>query len=300
MAITKMSKPGLDAVAGHESFVGRAYLCPAGVVTIGYGFTMGSRVFANYWRTKYGRDLRLGDTLSREEADRLFPLIVDTEYGAAVVRDVAPKHQHHYDGSTSMTFNCGTGATKWKWAKALAAGNVAEAANLIRVTAVTANGRRLPGLVRRRGEEADMVQFGRYPSPAPVQNSDDVRWYQEILKELGYYNLSVDGVRGPVTIEAVKNFQLANGLTVDGIVGPATRATLIRVSDERRTGSAGVGSGALVGGGTATETIVNQSFEWTSVLSILGFGVTAFVLVVAASYVFRHRGRLFGTGRVPT
>lgn len=35
-------------------------------------------------------------------------------------------------------------------------------------------------------------------------------------------NLSADGIFGPITEEAVKEFQKANGLTVDGIVGPKT------------------------------------------------------------------------------
>lgn len=39
-------------------------------------------------------------------------------------------------------------------------------------------------------------------------------------------NLVADGIFGPITEEAVKEFQKANGLTVDGIVGPKTWAKL--------------------------------------------------------------------------
>ena len=51
---------------------------------------------------------------------------------------------------------------------------------------------------------------------------DEVRQIQEKLKRWGYYNGSVDGIFGSQTLEAVKYFQRKNGLTVDGIVGPAT------------------------------------------------------------------------------
>ena len=40
-------------------------------------------------------------------------------------------------------------------------------------------------------------------------------------------HLKDDGIFGPLTTEAVKDFQAAHGLTVDGIVGPATLALLI-------------------------------------------------------------------------
>lgn len=42
-------------------------------------------------------------------------------------------------------------------------------------------------------------------------------------------HLIPDGIFGPITEEAVKAFQTENGLTADGIVGPATLAKLIPV-----------------------------------------------------------------------
>ena len=45
---------------------------------------------------------------------------------------------------------------------------------------------------------------------------------QTRLKSWGYYNGAVDGVYGTKTAEAVKSFQRKNGLTPDGIAGPAT------------------------------------------------------------------------------
>lgn len=50
----------------------------------------------------------------------------------------------------------------------------------------------------------------------------EVRNIQTRLKNWGYYNGSVDGVYGSRTAEAVKSFQRKNGLTPDGIAGPAT------------------------------------------------------------------------------
>jgi len=49
---------------------------------------------------------------------------------------------------------------------------------------------------------------------------------QKDLNELGYYKGSVDGWFGPKTLEAVKSFQKAQGLKVDGLVGQKTKAAL--------------------------------------------------------------------------
>lgn len=49
---------------------------------------------------------------------------------------------------------------------------------------------------------------------------------QTRLKNWGYYSGKVDGIFGSGTEAAVKKFQAKNGLTADGIVGPATLAAL--------------------------------------------------------------------------
>ena len=51
---------------------------------------------------------------------------------------------------------------------------------------------------------------------------DEVTQIQTKLKRWGYYNGNIDGIYGSQTLEAVKYFQRKNGLTVDGIAGPAT------------------------------------------------------------------------------
>ncbi|MBQ7236413.1 MAG: spore cortex-lytic enzyme [Clostridia bacterium] len=53
-----------------------------------------------------------------------------------------------------------------------------------------------------------------------------VKTMQRKLKNWGYYTGAVDGIFGAKTREAVKYFQRKNGLTVDGIVGPATLKAL--------------------------------------------------------------------------
>ncbi len=51
---------------------------------------------------------------------------------------------------------------------------------------------------------------------------DNVKKIQEALNSSGNYNLTVDGVWGDKTDEAIRNYQKNNGLDVDGIVGEKT------------------------------------------------------------------------------
>ena len=60
-----------------------------------------------------------------------------------------------------------------------------------------------------------------YPTLKMGSKGPDVKNLQTILNSKGY-SLVVDGEFGPSTQAAVKNFQRANGLTDDGIVGPKT------------------------------------------------------------------------------
>ncbi len=55
---------------------------------------------------------------------------------------------------------------------------------------------------------------------------DQIRDYQRKLKTLGFYKGKVDGSKGRQTRAAIKQFQRANGLVIDGIVGPMTTRTM--------------------------------------------------------------------------
>lgn len=64
-----------------------------------------------------------------------------------------------------------------------------------------------------------------------------VRTVQTKLKNWGYYTGAVDGVYGAKTVAAVKYFQRKNGLTQDGVVGPATAAKMgVTLSSSGTTG----------------------------------------------------------------
>lgn len=65
---------------------------------------------------------------------------------------------------------------------------------------------------------------------------DGVRWVQEILYNLNY-DIDVDASFGAGTLNMVRIFQMSNGLSVDGSVGPATREKLTeRWNAAKKTG----------------------------------------------------------------
>lgn len=61
-----------------------------------------------------------------------------------------------------------------------------------------------------------------------VRDSWGAREYQHMLQDLGLYNGQVHGTHDAATDQAVRDFQGANGLNVDGVVGDATWPVLIR------------------------------------------------------------------------
>ena len=60
----------------------------------------------------------------------------------------------------------------------------------------------------------------------PGMHGDGVILLQEYLIDLGYLRDSADGLCGPKTVEALKQFQRDNGLEPDGICGSATYGAL--------------------------------------------------------------------------
>lgn len=228
----KVSTKGVAFIADHEGVVTKAYLDPAGIWTIGIGFTMRSAEFAKYWRASRGHDLRRGDTMTRQECFEVFGTLLDKEYGAAVAKKFGDKLlQYQHDACASVVYNCGAGTLSDRWATALAGGNVVQAASLLKSTRVTAGGKRLQGLVNRRAAEARLLQYGEYGTSQVPDRTEMIIEAQTMLAKLGYDVGPADGIAGDKTRAATLAFQKEYvDLVDDGVIGPATLATLKRAS----------------------------------------------------------------------
>ena len=66
---------------------------------------------------------------------------------------------------------------------------------------------------------------------------------QTKLKRWGYFDGPVDGVYGSKTTKAVRSFQQKNGLTADGVAGPATLKALGMEQTSQNSGSSRNASG---------------------------------------------------------
>lgn len=240
-----LSVSGAAFVRLHEGFVAKYYLDPIGVGTIGIGFTWRSKAFREWWdKNKPKQKFGPGATMTRAEADDALRFLFDREYGRAVndfLKKLVP--QHVFDGMSSPVFNLGPGSLQWKWAAAAKQGAYGTAAELLRKTGTTARGKKLPGLVRRRKEEALLLERGIYTgvdkAEEPIAEdamADGMLVRGErgpavaalILKlaALGYYDGVKDDVFGYGTEAAVMAFQRANGLKADGWAGPKTLAAI--------------------------------------------------------------------------
>ena len=241
----ELSTAGAAFVRLHEGFVDHWYLDAVGIPTIGIGFTWRSAAFRAWWaKNRPGKEFGSGSKMTREEAQTVLIALFREEYGAAVDKFLGrPVAQNVFDGMASVVFNCGAGSLKWKWAQAIKSGDIKGGAKLLETTAVTAKGKRLAGLVRRRSEEAKLIRDGVYTGIAvgavPVVKdamADGVLVKGERgpavakliidLAALGYYKGFKDDVFGFGTEAAVLAFQRDNGLKPDGIAGSNTLALL--------------------------------------------------------------------------
>ena len=143
----QISAEGLSLIKKFEGCELEAYLCPAGVWTIGYGHT---------------KDVKEGDKINKEEAEYLLQEEM-IEYEGYVNDYVeVPLQQHHYDSLVSFCYNLGGGSLKKSTLlKVLNEGKYEEVPAQIRRWNKS-NGEVLEGLVRRREAEAVMFMGGEW------------------------------------------------------------------------------------------------------------------------------------------
>ena len=138
-----ISKVGIDLIKSFEGCYLKAYKCPAGVWTIGWGTT----------EPIDGVKPHEGMVITQKQADEL--LIKNLKgYENAVNEYITYSiNQNQFDALVSFAYNCGNGALKTSTLlKKLNAGDVHGAANeFLRWN--KANGKVLNGLTRRREAE---------------------------------------------------------------------------------------------------------------------------------------------------
>lgn len=135
-------------VAKWEGFKEHAYICPAGVWTIGYGAT----------RWPDGRKVKAGETITRATAQSLLRLNLK-DFAEEVDRMVhVPLNEAERSALVSFAFNVGGAAFgSSTLLRLLNAGDREGAAKQFHRW-TKGGGRELPGLVARRKEEADMFR----------------------------------------------------------------------------------------------------------------------------------------------
>lgn len=141
----RLSEKGIQFIASHEGLKLKAYRCPAGIPTIGYGHTKG---------------VKMGDVISRSQAIEF--LRQDVEDSEKTVNNERLRlNQNQFEALVSFTFNVGSGNFKRSTLLKKVRVNPFDSSiafefakwNKARVNGVLAV---LPGLTKRRKDECEL------------------------------------------------------------------------------------------------------------------------------------------------
>lgn len=135
----KTNQAGIDIIKKWETLQLKAYKCPRGKWTIGYGHT---------------KDVKEGHEITEHQADAI--LDADLDLFEMFVNRIKGLNENQFSALVSFAFNVGTAALyRSKLLKHFRAGRVAEAAAELRRW-IYCDGKILNGLVVRREEEFDL------------------------------------------------------------------------------------------------------------------------------------------------
>ncbi|MBN9334698.1 hypothetical protein [Devosia sp.] len=279
--ITQLSDSGDTVLVEEEGDVLVAYKCPAGVWTISTGLTAASGVVKP----------QKGMTITRDESRRLRREALKRNYEPAVAAVINTERENVFDGA--LLFHWNTGAIRRaSWVSLFLAGSFAKAKSSF-FSWNKGGGKVLPGLVRRRDREWNIIENGRYGAVDGRSVPNSLTVFADHIhdfKALGY-----DVSKGAVT--TITAFQRDHGLKLDGLIGPATRATLQRALAEKSAVSkaaAGGTAGGVGGAGADAVTAPSDAVVDPTMLLWVGIGALAVAgLVWGGLWLWRHRGPAF-------
>lgn len=232
-----ISQKGIDLIKKYEGLRLEAYLCPAGVWTIGYGHIAG---------------VKKGMKITAEQAEEYLKSDL-AKFEKLVMRYDYKYHwnQNEFDALMSFALNNGSIGPLTKYgsrsrktiAKKILEYNKAKNSEGKLVV--------LNGLVKRRKEEQALFlkpmetegqieatedhstitgYYGKENSNRPVlqlgSKGEEVKEVQKFLAGKDIYHGSIDGIFGPITQQAVIEWQGYCEIVKDGIVGKCTWATM--------------------------------------------------------------------------
>lgn len=293
MPITTTSSRGRAFLRAHEGNPLTCYLDPVDEPTIGQGFTMRSKAVRAALLRRGIKKLVPGKTkITTTQSDAILREVLDEEFEPAVVaRSPESRSQHQMDAAVSAVYNLGVGAMGWRWASLWRDGDIKGAAAYLGGHYNTAGGKKLPGLVRRRREEADLFLTGnysavRYSEPEGVPREETktkakkpdpvVKEAQEILTSKGFNPGAIDGWMGEKTKKAIIAYQKTHPhLVADGILGPATLSQLRRDASALKD-AVGKGAGSAIGSG-ALAFLAGLPWGWIALgAAVLAVGYVAY------------------------
>ena len=134
-----INKSGLDLVKSFEGCKLKAYVCPAGVLTIGYGST--------------GPHVKPGMTITQEQADELLRSDL-RRFEDYVDQYCKPATDNQFSAMVSFCFNVGEGALRTSTLRRMHNAGEYAAAKEQFARWNKGGGKVLNGLIRRRAAEA--------------------------------------------------------------------------------------------------------------------------------------------------
>jgi len=138
------SKNCIDLIKKYEGCQLKAYLCPANKATIGYGNT--------FWQD--GKPVKMGEVITLEGAEKLL-LSTLSKFVTIIQKKVTVQlNQNQFDSLLSYTFNTGGSLTLYNLINSKASNE--EIRTWFETKYISAKGKVLEGLIKRRKEEANL------------------------------------------------------------------------------------------------------------------------------------------------